>query len=126
MAPGKIDYDQFKIPDDSKTLLWIVGDKEIRITAKQGRAEFLSLGTLVNEYNRVSGRGGTLALRQYLILPDYRSRTRLSQQVRQALESTRNDMPGLEMTSGTELQDLTNTVIDTETAIKSLETSLTD
>ena len=28
--------------------------------------------------------------------------------------------------SGTELQDLTNTVIDTETAVKSLETSLTD
>ena len=28
--------------------------------------------------------------------------------------------------SGTELQDLTNTVIDTETAVKSLETSLSD
>ena len=28
--------------------------------------------------------------------------------------------------SGTELQNLTNTVIDTETAVKSLETSLTD
>ena len=34
-------------------------------------------------------------------------------------------MPDLEV-SGTELQDLTNTVIDTETAVKSLETSLTD
>ena len=29
------------------------------------------------------------------------------------------------MSGGTELQDLTNTVIDTETAVKSLETSLT-
>ena len=48
MAPGKIDYDQFKISDDGKTLFWVVGDKEIRITAKQGRAEFLSLGTLAN------------------------------------------------------------------------------
>ena len=125
MAPGKIDYDQFKISDDGKTLFWVVGDKEIRITAKQGSAEFLSLGTLANEYNRVAGRGGTLAVRQYLNLPDYRSKTQLFQQVRQALESTRNDMPDLEV-SGTELQDLTNTVIDTETAFKSLETSLTD
>ena len=64
-------------------------------------------------------------MHQYLNLPDYRSKTQLSQQVRQALESTRNDMPDLEV-SGTELLDLTNTVIDTETAVKSLETSLTD
>ena len=125
MAPGKIDYHRFKISDNGKTLFWVVGDKEIRITAKQGSAEFLSLGTLANEYNRVAGHGGTLAVRQYLNLPDYRSKTQLSQQVRQALESTRNDMPDLEV-SGTELQDLTNTVIDTETAVKSLETSLTD
>ena len=125
MAPGKIDYDQFKISDDGKILFWIIGDKEIRITAKQGSAEFLSLGTLANEYNRVDGRGGTLAVWQYLDLTDYRSKTQLSQQVRQALESTRNDMPDLEV-SGTELQDLTNTVIDTETSVKSLETSLTD
>ena len=54
MAPGKIDYDQFKISDDGKTLFWVVGDKEIRITAKQGSAEFLSLCTLANEYNRVA------------------------------------------------------------------------
>ena len=126
MTPGKIDYDQFKISDDGKTLFWVVGDKEIRITAKQGSAEFLSLGTLANEYNRVVGRGGTLAVRQYLNLPDYRSKTQISQQVRQALESTRNDLPDLEMSGGTELQDLTNTVNGTETAVKSLETSLTD
>ena len=64
-------------------------------------------------------------MRQYLNLPDYRSKTQLSQQVWQALERTRSDMPGLEV-SGTELQDLKNTVIETETAFKSLETSLTD
>ena len=34
-------------------------------------------------------------------------------------------MPDLEV-SGTELQGLTNTAIDTETAVKSLETPLTD
>ena len=126
MPPDKINYDQFKISDDGKTLFWIVGDKEIRITAKQGSAEFLSLSTLANEYNRVAVHGGTLAVRQYLNLPDYRSRTRLSQQVQQALESQRNDMPDIEISRGTELQDLTNTVLDSETAVKSLETSLTD
>ena len=61
MTPGKIDYDQFKISDDGKTLFWIVGDKEIRITAKQGSAEFLSLSTLSNECNGVAGHGGTMA-----------------------------------------------------------------
>ena len=64
-------------------------------------------------------------MRQYLNLPDYRSKTQLSQQVRQALESSRNDMPDLEV-SGIDLQDLANTVIDTETAVKSLETSLSE
>ena len=126
MVTDKIDYDQFKISDDGKTLFWIVGDKKIRITAKRGSADFLSLGTLANEYNRIVGKGGTLAVQQYLNLPDYKSKTQLSQQVRHALESTRNDMPDLESSSGTELQDLTNTVIGTETAVKSLETSLTD
>ena len=126
LVTDKIDYDQFKISDDGKTLFWIVGDKEIRITAKRGSAEFLSLGTLANEYNRIVGKGGTLAVRQYLNLPDYKSKTQLSQEVRHALESTRNDMPDLESSGGTELQDLTNTVIGTETAVKSLETSLTD
>ena len=57
MVTDKIDYDQFKISDDGKTLFWIVGDKEIRITAKRGSAEFLSLGTLANEYNRIVGKG---------------------------------------------------------------------
>ena len=60
MAPGKIDYSQFKISGAGKTLFWVVGDKETRITAKQGSAEFLSLSTLANEYNRVAGHGGTL------------------------------------------------------------------
>ena len=66
MAPDKTGYSQFKISDDGKILFWIVGDKEIRITAKQSSAEFLSLSTLENEYNGVAGHGGTLAVRQYL------------------------------------------------------------
>ena len=126
MTPSKIDNSQLKISDDGKTPFWIVGDKEIRITAKQGSGEFLSFSTSANEYNKVAEHGGTLAVRQYFNLPDYRCRTQLSQQVRHALESTRNGMPDLEMPGGIELQDLKNTVIGTETAVKSLETSLTD
>ena len=33
-------YDQFKITDDDKTLYWVAGDKEIRITEKQGPESF--------------------------------------------------------------------------------------
>ena len=42
MTPEKIDYNQFRISDDGKTLYWVFIDKEIRITAKQGSATFLS------------------------------------------------------------------------------------
>ena len=63
MAPENIDYKQFRISDDWKTLYSVVGDKEIRITAKQGSATFLSLSSLVKEYNRAVGSGGTQAIR---------------------------------------------------------------
>ena len=56
MAPEKMDYNQFRISDDGKTLYWVVGDKEIRITAKQGPATFLSLsffGKGVQQSSRV-------------------------------------------------------------------------
>ena len=117
MAPEKIDYNQFRLSDDGKTLYWVVGDKEIRITAKQGQATFLSLSSLAKDYNNVVGKGGTQAIRQYLNLPEYNSRT---QQAREALESTRNDLVNVEeriplkdLSSATKLQSLTNTVHET-------------
>ena len=64
MVPDKDDYDQFRLSDDRKTLYWVVGDKEIRITAKQGPATFLSLSSLANEYNKLVGLGGTQGVRQ--------------------------------------------------------------
>ena len=82
----------FKLDADGKTLYWVVHDKEIRITAKQGTATFLSLGSLVNEYNRSFDHGGTLAIRQYLNLPDYKTRSKpIPQQVRNDLESIQID-----------------------------------
>ena len=134
MAPEKIDYNQFRMSDDGKTLYWVVGDKEIRITSKQGPATFLSLSSLVKEYNRAVGSGGTQAIRQYLNLPEYNSRTKpLPKQARQALESTRNDLVNVEehiplkdLSSTTELQSLTNTVGELHGAVESLATSMTD
>ena len=133
MAPEKIDYNQFRISDDGKTLYWVVGDKKIRIAAKQG-SEFLSLSSLVKEYNRAVGSGRTQAIRQYLNLPEYNSRTKpLPKQERQALENTRNDLVNVEehiplkdFSSATELQSLTNTIGELHGAVESLETSMTD
>ena len=134
MAPEKIDYNQFRISDDRKTLYWVVGDKEIRITSKQGPATFLSLRSLVKEYNRAVGSGGTQAIRQYLNLLEYNSKTQpLPKQARQALESTRNDLMNVEehiplkdLSSTTELQSLTNTIGELHETVESLETSMTD
>ena len=132
IAPEKIDYNQFRISDDGKTLYWVVGDKEIRITAKQGSTTFLSLSSLVKEYNRAVGSGGTQAIRQYLNLPEYNSRTQpLPKQERQALESTRNDLvnaeeqiPLQDFSSATELQSLTNRIGELHGAVESFETSM--
>ena len=43
MALEKIDYNQFRVSDDGKTLYWLIGDKEIRITAKQIPGHFFLL-----------------------------------------------------------------------------------
>ena len=42
---GSIDYDQFGIDPDGRTLLWTPGDKKIAITATRGRFRFLALST---------------------------------------------------------------------------------
>ena len=125
-------HDNFKLDADGKTLYWVIHDKEIRISAKQGEAAFLSLGSLANEYNRTFGKGGAIAIRQYLNLPEYRSQSRpMPNQVKDVLESTRNDLstvdiPQHDISNVVELNDLTNTVGDVETAVKSLETSFID
>ena len=134
MAPEKIDYNQFRLSDDGKTLYCVVEDNDIRISAKQGSATFLCLSSLVKEYNRAAGSSGTQAIRQHLNLPEYNSRTRpLPEKARQALESTRNDLVNVEeqiplqdLSSTTELQSLTNTVGELHGVVESIETSLTD
>lgn len=53
MTPEKTDYDQLKLSDNEKTLNWVVGDEEFRITVTQGPTTFLSLGFQRNEYYSV-------------------------------------------------------------------------
>ena len=89
MAPDKLDYDQFRLSDDGT---WVVGDKEIRVTAKQSQAT----GSLANEYNRAVGKDGTRAIREYLNLPEHQSQTITQHAAIKVLESTRNDVLNVE------------------------------
>ena len=66
---GRIDYSQFGIDPDGKTLYWTPEDKKISIAATRGKFRFLGLRTLAQRY----GAGGTYAVRRSLGLPDYRS-----------------------------------------------------
>ena len=60
--PDGIDYDQFRIDDDGKTLYWTPGDKKISISTTRGGVRFLALSTLASRY----GVGGTEVLRRSL------------------------------------------------------------
>ena len=65
---GRIDYSQFGVNPDGKTLYWTPEDKKI-VSATRGKFRFLGLDTLARRY----GAGGAYALRRSLGLPDYRS-----------------------------------------------------
>ena len=66
---GRIDYSQFGIDDDGKTLYWTPDDKKIPISATRGGFRFLALSTLATRY----GKEGAYALRRSLGLIGYRS-----------------------------------------------------
>ena len=110
ITPETLGYNQFRLSDDGKTLFWIVGDKEFEINAKQGGGTFLSLGSLAKMF----GKGGTRAIRQYLNLPEYQSKTRIaSSKAVAALEKARDDVstmveeiPLTDITNETEGQEL--------------------
>ena len=67
LRPDGIDYHQFRIDDDDKTLYWTPGDKEISISTTRGGVWFLALSTLASRY----GVGGTDAMRRSLGLTGY-------------------------------------------------------
>ena len=65
--PDSIDYDQFRIDADGKTLYWTPGDQKILITTTRGGVRFMALLTLAWRYEV----RGTDALRRSLGLTGY-------------------------------------------------------
>ena len=88
---GRIDYNQFGIDPDGKTLYWTPEDKKISIAATRGKFRFLGLATLARRYRA----GGTYALRRSLGLPDYRSGASrgLGREVVETLQSEEETLP---------------------------------
>ena len=92
LRPDSIDYDQFRIDADGKTLYWTPGDKKILITTTRGGVRFLALPTLDSRY----GAGGTDALRRSLGLTGYTSGTSrkgLSSSAVKALQQADKTLP---------------------------------
>ena len=54
LLEGRIDYEQFEIDDDGKTLYWTSGDNPM--TATRGKFDFLALSSLATKYG-VGGGG---------------------------------------------------------------------
>ena len=107
----RIDYSQFGIDSDGKTLHWTPEDK-ISVAATRGGFQFLALDTLAKRY----GAGGTYALRRSLGLTDYRSGVSrgLGKEAVETLQSAEETLP--KNTESIELKDLsgaTNDVIGT-------------
>ncbi|MEW8525342.1 MAG: hypothetical protein AB2552_20050 [Candidatus Thiodiazotropha endolucinida] len=119
---GRIDYEQFGIDADGKTLYWTPGDKRIPITATRGKYQFQALSSLARKY----GEGGTNALRRSMGLTGYTSKTsRLSkaaveklQQADKVLGAGANDIETIE------LQDLPGVADSTIHGAKDVETAL--
>ena len=72
--PTKVDYDNFEVDPESKAVYLKVGDKRVRITTEVGPTKFLKLPTIAKKF----GPGGTKAIRTYLNLPDYTSKSKPS------------------------------------------------
>ena len=126
IAPNEIDYSQFSISDDGKILFWVVDDKKNRLTAKQGQATFLSLGTLANEYNKIVGHGGTQAIRNSFDI-SYRSEMRVRPKTVAALnkvaEKANNaveNIPLQDFSSQKAVQETVDTANDVDTVLQTL------
>ena len=116
LDPVFIDYTNFELGSDNKTLYLKVGDKEILITSKRG-GSFINLNTLAS---RIGG-GGTSAIRDFLSLPTYTSAVKpLSAQAAATLQKVENNLPDID---SVEMTDLPNTA---ETLVKEIETSFID
>ena len=117
---GRIDYSQFWISPDGKTLYWTPEDKKISIAATRGGFRFLALDTLAKRY----WAGGTYALRRSLGLTDYRSEVsrRLGKEAVEMLQSAEETLP--KNTESIELKDLSGVADTTSQSVEDVETAL--
>lgn len=113
LDPGFIEYTNFELGNDNKTLFLKVGTESIQITAKRGGG-FISLVTLRGRI----GDGGVNAIKDLLSLSDYKAATKtLSAQAVASLQNVENNLPDVDTM---EITDLPNAA---ETLVKEIETS---
>ena len=99
LLPDSIDYDQFRIDEDGKTLYWTPGDKKISVSMARGGVRFLALSTLASRYGVV----GTDAVRRSLGLTGYTQKGQSSSAVK-ALQQADKTLPS--NLDNMELEDL--------------------
>ena len=119
LRPDSIDYDQFRIDDDGKTLYWTPGDKKISISMTRGGVRFLALSTLASRY----GVGGTDALRGSLGLTGY-TRKGLSSSALKGLQQA--DKTLLSNLDNIELEDLPGIADSARKSAEQVETTIDD
>ena len=126
IGPLKIDCSQFSISDDGKIPFWVVDDKKIRLTAKQGQATFLSLGTLASEYNMIVGHGGAEAVRKSFEIP-YKREMRVGPKTVAALnkvsEIANNAVENIPIQDLSSTVDVQNMITTADTNVETVETS---
>ena len=119
LRPDSIDYDQFRIDDDGKTLYWTPGDKKILITTTRGGVLFLALSPLASRY----GVGGTDALRRPLGLTGF-TRKGLSSSAVKALQQADKTLPS--NLDNIELEDLPGMADSARQSAEQVETTIDD
>ena len=119
LRPDSIDYDQFRIDAEGKTLYWTPGDKKILITTTRGGVRFLALSTLASTY----GVGGTDALRRSLGLTCYTQKG-LSSSTEKALQRADKTLPS--NLDYIKLEDLPGIGDSPRQSAKQVETTIDD
>ena len=119
LRPDSIDYDQFRIDDESKTLYWTPGDKKISISTTRGGVRFLALSTLASRY----AVGGTDALQRSLGLTGY-TRKGLGSSAVKALQQAEKTLPS--NLDNIKLEDLPGIVDSARQSAEQVETTIDD
>ena len=119
LRPDSIDYDQFRIDDENKTLYWTPGDKKISISTTRGGVRFLALSTLASRY----AVGGTDTLRRSLGLSGY-TRRGLGSSAVKALQQAEKTLPS--NLDNIKLEDLPGIADSARQSAEQVETTIDD